>query len=54
MGAAVDWEVYLGNLDKPRIWSDFMPTAEVPIVTANTGGEDSVLGIASLAGETDV
>ena len=48
-GAAVGWEVDLCNRDKPRIWSDFMPATEVPVVTVNTGSDDSVLEIASLA-----
>ena len=46
-GAAANWDV------KPdceaRIWSEFMPEAEVPMMTVNTGGDDAVLHLARLA-----
>ena len=46
-GAAADWEVKPGRT--ARIWSDFMPEAEVPMMTVDTGGDDTVLGLARLA-----
>ena len=49
-GAAADWEVKPGRA--ARIWSDFMPAAEVPMMTVDTGGEDTVLELVRLA-ETD-
>ena len=46
-GAAANWDV------KPdceaRIRSEFMPEAEVPMMTVNTGGDDAVLHLARLA-----
>ena len=47
-GAAADWEVKPGRA--ARIRSDFMPRAEVPMMTVETGGEDAVLDLARLAG----
>ena len=49
-GAAADWEVKPGRA--ARIWSDFMPEAEVPMMTVDTGGEETVLELVRLA-ETD-
>ena len=46
-GAAVDWEVEPGRA--ARVRSDFMPGAEVPMMTVETGGEDAVLDLARLA-----
>ena len=46
-GAAANWEV--GGRDEARIWSDFMPQTEVPMMTVDTGGEDRVLDLARLA-----
>ena len=46
-GAAADWEVKPGRA--ARIWSDFMPEAEVPTMTVDTAGEDTVLELARLA-----
>lgn len=37
-GTAVDWAK--NSADKMEIWTDFMPTVEVPQVTADTGGKD--------------
>ena len=48
-GAAVDWEAQPHRL--PRIWSEFMPTAETPMMTVDTGSADEVLDLARLAGE---
>ena len=45
-GAAVDW-VKPGQ--PARIWSDFMPEAEVPLITVETLGEAGVLSLARLA-----
>lgn len=39
-GVAVDWRI---NKDNVEVFSDFMPVAEVPQVTANTGNMDEVL-----------
>jgi hypothetical protein len=51
-GAAVDWAVEQDRVGE--IWSDFMPTIEVPQVTADTGGEGSpVLGLVHLAAGND-
>ena len=47
-GAAADWEVRPGRA--ARIRSDFMPEAEVPMMTVDTGEEDVVLDLARLAG----
>ena len=46
-GAAANWNVGPGRA--ARIWSDFMPEAEVPMMTVNTGGGDAVLGLVRLA-----
>ena len=46
-GAAVDWELKPGQ--RARIWSDFMPEAEVPLITVETLGEAGVLSLARLA-----
>ena len=46
-GAAADWDVEPGGA--ARIWSDFMPKTEVPMMTADTGGGDAVLDLARLA-----
>ena len=46
-GAAADWELKRGR--PARIWSDFMPEAEVPLITVETLGEESVLSLARLA-----
>ena len=46
-GAAASWDVRPGG--KARVWSDFMPEAEVPMMTVNTGGDDAVLRLAHLA-----
>ena len=46
-GAAVDWEVEPGRA--ARVRSDFMPRAEVPMMTVETGAEDAVLDLARLA-----
>jgi len=48
-GAAADWEVKHGRVS--RIWSDFMPEAEVPLITVETCGEEGVLSLARLASE---
>ena len=47
-GAAADWELEPGRA--ARVWSDFMPETEVPMMTVDTGGEDAVLELARLAG----
>ena len=46
-GAAANWDARPGG--KARIWSEFMPDAEVPMMTVDTGGEDAVLRLARLA-----
>ena len=46
-GAAANWEVKPGR--PARVWSDFMPEAEVPMMTADTGGDDAVFNLARLA-----
>ena len=46
-GAAADWEVMPGRAARTR--SDFMPEAEVPMMTVDTGGEEAVLDLARLA-----
>ena len=46
-GAAADWGVRPGHA--ARIWSEFMPDAEVPMMTVNIGGDDAVLRLARLA-----
>ena len=47
-GAAANWDASLSR--RPRIWSEFMPEAEVPMMTVDTGGDDAVLRIERLAG----
>jgi len=46
-GAAADWEVKPGRA--ARVRSEFMPDAEVPMMTVNIGGDDEVLRLARLA-----
>ena len=46
-GAAADWDVAPGRA--ARIWSDFLPEAEAPMMTVDTGGDDAVLDLARLA-----
>ena len=46
-GAAAAWEVNPGR--PARVWSDFMPEAEVPTMTVDTGGDDTVFDLARLA-----
>ena len=46
-GAAANWDVDPNR--KPRIWSEFMPEAEVPLMTVDTGGDDAVLRLERLA-----
>ena len=46
-GAAADWEVKPGAA--ARIWSDFMPQAEVPMMTVDTGDQHAVLDLACVA-----
>ena len=46
-GAAVNWDVRPGRA--ARIWSEFMPAAEVPMMTVNIGADDAVLHLAHLA-----
>jgi hypothetical protein len=47
-GAAADWRVEQD--DVKEIWAEFMPTVEVPQVTADVAGDDNpVLGLAHLA-----
>ena len=46
-GAAANWNVKPGR--DARIWSEFMPEAEVPMMTVDTGGDDAVLRLARLA-----
>ena len=45
-GAAADWELKRGR--PARIWSDFMPDAEVPLITVETLREESVLSLVRL------
>ncbi len=45
-GAAANWD--LGSDRRARIWSEFMPQAEVPMMTVNIG-DDSVLHLKRLA-----
>ena len=48
-GAAVDWSVEPGT--PSRIWADFMPDVDVPLVTVNAQGVDQdVLVLQDLAG----
>ena len=46
-GAAANWDVRSGHA--ARLWSEFMPDAEVPMMTVNIGGDDAVLHLARLA-----
>ena len=46
-GAAANWDVSPGG--NARIWSEFMPEAEVPMMTVDTGGDDAVLRLGRLA-----
>ena len=46
-GAAVDWCVEPGG--PARIWSEFMPAVDAPLMTVDTG-DDAVLAIERLAG----
>ena len=46
-GAAANWDVRSGRA--ARIWSEFMPDAEVPMMTVNIGGDDEVFRLARLA-----
>ena len=46
-GAAAEWEMKPG--EPARIRSEFMPEAEVPMMTVDTGGENAVLDLARLA-----
>ncbi len=46
-GAAANWNVEPHS--QPRIWCEFMPEAEVPMMTVNTGGDDAVLRLSYLA-----
>ena len=45
-GAAVNWD---DQARRPRIWSEFMPAVEVPMVTVNIGGDGDVLCLERLA-----
>ena len=46
-GAAVDWDVEPGR--PPRIRSEFMPAAEVPMMTVDTGGDSGYLELGRLS-----
>ena len=46
-GAAADWELKRGR--PARIWSDFMPEAEVPLITVEPLGEEGALSLVRLA-----
>ena len=48
-GAAVDWEVKPG--EPPRIWSEFLPRTESPIVIVEPRGDAEVLKMERLAGD---
>ena len=48
-GAAANWDV--GSDRKSRVWSDFMPEVEVPMMTVNTGDNDAVLQLEQLAND---
>ena len=51
-GTAVNWQK--NKQDKMEIWTDFLPTVEVPQVTADTGGKsDKVLEFAFLSNYGD-
>ena len=51
-GAAVDWELVPGRA--ARVWSDFMPETEVPIMTVDMSGEDAFLELTRLSGADPV
>ena len=46
-GAAANWDMSSGR--HARIWSEFMPEAEVPMMTVDIGGDDAVLDLERLA-----
>ena len=46
-GTAADWDVRPDQA--ARIWSEFMPDVEVPMMTVNIGGDETVLQLVSLA-----
>ena len=46
-GAAANWDMSSGR--HARIWSEFMPEAEVPMMTVDIGGDDAVLHLERLA-----
>ncbi len=46
-GAAANWDTSPNR--QARIWSEFMPEAEVPMMTVDTGGDDAVLSLERLA-----
>lgn len=48
-GAAVDWNVEPHR--RPRIWSEFVPTAETPMMTVETSSTGRVLDLTRLARE---
>ena len=48
-GAAADWELEPGQ--PARIWSDFMPESEVPLIAVETLGEEDVLSLDRLGKE---
>ena len=50
-GAAANWDAKPGQ--KPHIWSEFMPQAEVPLMTVNIGSDDAALGLKNLASAVD-
>ena len=45
-GAAANWDANSNR--EPRIRSEFMPEAEVPMMTVDTGGDDAVLSLERL------
>ncbi len=57
-GAAVDWQVGSGEPGRPcepgappRIWSEFLPRTETPIVSVEPRGDAGVLELERLAGD---
>ncbi len=46
-GGAAGWETRPGG--RARIWSDFMPAAEVPLITVDSAGQEAVLELARLS-----
>ena len=48
-GAAADWDAGPEPCARARIRCDFMPEAEVPMMTVDIGGEEAVLDLAHLA-----